>query len=171
MLLRTHGHAHVPGRGAQPGGDRLQVQHVVVVQRLDAARHGVAHVEHVVAEAAYAPADFRPVAFAHDAAAAGLFGHAALRVPGTLVDIGAPALVAHREVADFDVAQVAAHQVPFGAVGGAHVPALMDAGGAVGQQGQGDVDVAYRRRKGGGRQADEYRQQCGGDVGGESVHI
>ena len=170
MLLRAHGHAHVPGRGAQAGGDRLQVQHVVVVQRLDAARHSVAHVEHVVAEAAYAPADLRPVAFAHDAAAACLFGDAALRVPGTLVDIGAPALVAHREVADFDVAQVAAHQVPFGAVGGAHIPALMDAGGAVGQQGQGDVDVAYRRRKGGGRQADEYRQQCGG-YGGKTVHI
>ena len=170
MLLRAHGHAHVPGRGAQPGGDRLQVKHVVVVQRLDAARHGVTHVEHVVAEAAYAPADLRPVALPHDAAAAGLFGDAALRVPRTFVDIGAPALVAHREAADFDVAQVAAHQVPFGSVGGAHVPALLDAGGAVGQQGQGDVDVAYRRRKGGGRLADEYRQQCGGD-GGKSVHI
>lgn len=170
MLQRAHRDPDVPGRRAQPGRNRLEMQHVVVVQRLDAAAHGVADVEHMVAAAAYAPAELHSVAPVEDAAAASLLREAAVGVPRTLVDVAAPALVADRQVAHLDVAEVAAHQIPFGAVGGAHVPALMDAGGAVGQQGQGDVDVAYLRSQGGRRQAERRgrKQDCG--EGGKTFH-
>ena len=112
VLKCAHRDLHVLRFGAQARRDGLQVQHVVVAEGLYAARHGIAYVEDVVPQAAYAPAYFRPVVLRHDAAAPGFLGNAPVRVPFALVDIAAPALVADFEPADSDVSEIPAHQIP-----------------------------------------------------------
>ena len=142
LLRQADAHADVPGRGRQLVRDQLQVEHVVVFQRLDGIGHHVGGLVDVVAVLPDAPAQLQAVVLADDTVAAGFLLAGAAGVPDVVA--GQRVTVAdHGEVLDLDVAQVGAGEVPLGdPVAGVDVPALLDEGGAGGEERHVDGDVA-----------------------------
>ena len=144
-LVGVDVHGDVLGRGAQAGRDELQVEHVVVVERLDGVGHLVAGVVGMVPVRADAPAELDAAALVDDAAAPGLLPVRPVDVPfpDVLVETLAGAVrLEDGEIPDLDVAEVLAVEVDLGdLVAGIDVPGLQDRDLARRMEGDRDVQV------------------------------
>ena len=160
-------HTDVLGVGRPFVIEELPVEHVVlpIGAGLDEVVDHVDDVEDMVARVALAPAQLDAVALVDDAAAVPFLLERPVGIPVPAVVLELDVILEHAEIADAARSQVFDGNIPLGAAGDGHVPALVDDGIAVLMQPDFGLDVTDVR--GGERQAGQA-QRC--QTGQKSFH-